>query len=98
MWIALLVSIAVTMALSVINWMYKRSRVAKDKRNGVNLAELHSLFVFGLLVSKGSSLVKCCINGKLIYNNCNKCVSAGYPAPSSFKMRLAGGAWCIFLP
>ena len=28
-------------------------------------------------------------------NNYNIRVSAGFPAPSSFKMRLAGGAWCI---
>ena len=31
----------------------------------------------------------------MIYNNYDKRVLAGFRAPSSFKMRLAGGAWCI---
>lgn len=51
-WISLLVSIAVTILLSIINWLYNRSRVAKNERDKVSL-ELHSLFIFGLLVSKG---------------------------------------------
>ena len=56
MWtIALLVSITVTILLSIslINWSYNRSRVAKIERNKVRL-ELHLLFIFGLLLSKGT--------------------------------------------
>lgn len=55
-WIALLVSIAVTLVLGIMNWFYKRNRVAKDERVRVGLQELHWVFVFGLLVSNGSPL------------------------------------------
>jgi len=52
-WTALLVSIAITMLLSVVNWLYGRSRVINvDERAELRL-ELHWLFLFGLLMSKG---------------------------------------------
>jgi len=57
----LLVSIVVTMVLSIINWLYKRSKVAKDERNRVSLQELHWIFVFGLLVSKSKPVIVMCI-------------------------------------
>jgi len=56
-WTALLSSIAITMLLSIINWLYSRSRVVNfDERNEVSL-ELHWLFLFGLLMSKGAFIL-----------------------------------------
>lgn len=52
-WMALLVTIAITMLLSVVNGLYSRSKVVDiDERSEVKL-ELHWLFLFGLLMSKG---------------------------------------------
>ena len=54
-WTALLTSITITMLLSIVNWLYSRSRVVNsNERNEVRL-ELHWLFIFGLLMSKGVS-------------------------------------------
>jgi len=49
-WTALLVSIAVSLALSLFNWFY-------NNRNNNNELGIHWLFLFGLLVSKGKLIV-----------------------------------------
>ena len=53
-WSVLVISIAVTMFLSLVNWLISRGRVVNNKsdRNKVSL-DLHWLFLFGLLMSKG---------------------------------------------
>jgi len=44
------------MLLSLFNWLYSRSKVTSAERDDVRL-ELHWLFLFGLLMSKGSLYV-----------------------------------------
>ena len=52
-WAILLASIAMTMLLSIVNWLYSRGRAGNsNERNEISL-ELHWLFLFGLLMSKG---------------------------------------------
>ena len=57
-WIALLVSIVVTILISIINWLSIQSIAPKSERNKVSLMEPHWLFLFGLLVSKGIHIME----------------------------------------
>ncbi len=56
MWTVLLVSIAVTVILSLVNWFYKKSRDDNNERNEVIL-DIHWRFLFGLLMSKGMPII-----------------------------------------
>ena len=58
-WTALLVSIAVTMILSLVNWLYSRSRALANKNELKEVGlDIHWLFLFGLLMSKGFNFCK----------------------------------------
>lgn len=57
-WTALLICIIITMLLSLVNWLYCDSKIVhKSLRNEVSMVDLHWLFLYGLLVSKGGQSI-----------------------------------------
>ncbi len=54
-WVGLLMSLAVTMALSIFEWRHSYKTNNNGKRCDI---DLHWLFLFGLLVSKGYCVKK----------------------------------------